>query len=92
MTNIDDMVRDDGTIDARMLNDGGNPPYNPEGGGYVDEGLCNDLRKARIELGTDGKVSDEFDIPVNTCRDHLRGRCHHNPETDPVEAQVGGQR
>jgi len=48
------------------------------------------LRQARLECDTDGKVSDEFDIPVNTCRDHLRGRCHHNPETDPVDAQVGG--
>jgi len=53
------MVRDNGRIDARKLN-GGTPPDNPQGGGYIDEGLCNDLRKARIELGTDGKVSDEF--------------------------------
>jgi len=91
MTSTNDILRDNGRIDARKLN-GGTPPDNPQGGGYIDADLCNQLRQARLECDTDGKVSDEFEIPVNTCRDHLRGRCHHNPETDPVDAQVGGQR
>ena len=84
-------IRDDGRIDARKLN-GGNPPDNPQGGGYIDADLCNKLRLARLEHDTDRDVSSEFDIPVNTCRDHLRGRCHHTPETDPVDEQVGGKR
>ena len=89
MTEINDVMREDGRIDARMLNSG-DPSYYPEGGGYVDEQLCNRLRKVRQTLDTDRALSEKFDIPVNTCRDHLRGRCHHDPETDPVEAQIGG--
>lgn len=89
MVDVEDLRTSTGRIDARKLSGAENPPDNPNGGGYVDCELCDELRRARLRLPTDRAVAKRFEMPVNTARDHLRGRCHHEPPTEPVSADYG---
>jgi len=78
-----DIIREDGTVDARLLN---NPSTSPDGHyGKVSEEKCSELREDLRELGTVAAVSEKHDMPMTTVRYHTTiGGC----DRDAIDLEV----
>ena len=71
MTELADLVREDGTIDARRLNTGRTEAT-------IDAATCAAMRAAVDDDTTHYAVADEFGVSEKTVRYHINGKCSHD--------------
>ena len=70
MTEVADLVREDGTIDARRLNTGRTEAT-------IDAATCAAMRAAVADGYTLQAIADRHDVADTTVRYHTSGQCSH---------------
>lgn len=87
--------RDDGTIDARALGEGG-PNINnlrpPDAPGRLDADTCCDLRERLCASDDPQAVYDLYEWHDTTLKSHASGRCTHTDVGHPALRYVAGDR
>jgi len=71
MTEVADLVREDGSVDARQLNSGRSHPR-------ISAATCAAMRAAVDDDTTHYAVADEFEVSEKTVRYHINGECSHD--------------
>ena len=78
--NAAELVDDDGAIDLRAFNSGE--------GGKVSAAMCADMRERVRNGATLTAVGHDHGVCHTTASDHVRGRCRHAIDAEPVEGDA----
>jgi hypothetical protein len=76
----DELVRDDGTLDARKVNSG-----RPE---IIDAEACADCRNQYLHGCVLESIAAQYDATREAIRQHVRGECDHDHDVEPIEADT----
>lgn len=84
MTEISDLVRDDGEIDARLVTRGNEDNLKTDDN--VSAELCASMRQTFHDgEGTYAAVAEEHDVANGTAHHHVAGVCRHSVDVEPAE-------
>lgn len=57
-------------------------------GSPVDKARCDEMRALRAEGLRTEEIAEHVDLSVSNTRKHIKGRCGHHDESDPVLASI----
>ena len=86
MTELADLVREDGSIDARMIAAGDQDNLTADA--TVSTSTCAAIRRAADDGETFRDIGDRLDLSTSSVRYHAYGECTHDVATDPIDQRL----